>query len=157
VVLLADLVGCSRSDQKPTLQKETLARYTELSKEYLQGDITQARECLLKAAKLLEDDVALQKDGRAQWLCHTYLRLYLLEQADGRIASAEIALIKARYWYAMRDELNGKHKEETIAEIRRLDHERILSYIMEFDKEHNEGQNAHYVTDAEARTRIGTN
>lgn len=140
------LSGCNQGDHRFSNQRKILQEYEALGNSYLKSDLVPARNSLLKAAKLIEQATILEPDGRAQWLCHTYLRLYVLESRSGDEAAAEAALTKARYWYVVRDELNGKPPLQTMAGIKDLTDERIFQYITDFDRKHSEdGKEAHYL------------
>ena len=124
-------------------------------RSYLQGDVKQARECLEKNARLLEEGTVLEPIGRAQMLHLTYFQLYVLEKRAGNEDAAEAALIKARYWVLKKAELLGVNVEKAIQEIRDFTEEDIFEYIDEINRRHNNGKEPAYVRTLESTGNVG--
>ena len=140
--------------QKAIQQKEVIKKSEEFSRGYLHGDVRKARECLLNDAKLLEEAIILEPTGRAQLLSLTHFRLYVLEKRNGDEAAAAANLIKAQYWSLKRGELTGVEVDKAMEDIRRFSAERIVEYIDELDKRHNDGKEPEYLKDTQKRKGV---
>ena len=136
-------------------QKEIVRRSQELMRSYLQGDVEQARECLQKNARLLEEGTVLEPIGRAQMLHLTYFQLYVLEKRVGNEDAAEAALIKARYWVLKKAELLGVNVEKAMQDIRDFTEERIFEYIDDIDRRHNNGKEPAYLRTLRNTVNVG--
>lgn len=148
ILATAMLVGCDiKQLEHEKGQSNIVKKDAELYQAYLRGNVTQARECLLKDVELLEGAAVLEPIGRAQMLSLACFHLYVLEKRTGHDAASRINLIKANYWSVRKGELLGTTPEKVADDIKKFETESIVQYIDDFDKKHNAGSLPTYLND----------
>jgi hypothetical protein len=149
LLLASTLTGCNSKQVILKQQQEVISQSEDLSRRYFgAADISTARECLQRNAKLLEAATVLEPSGRAQLLSLTYFRLYSLEKRNADSVAADASLIKARYWRLLKWELAAANYRQVVKEIEQLTPERILDEVDQFDRKHNNGNRASYMVAA---------
>lgn len=145
------LTGCNCGSNRGVQQDAILYKSESYSRCYVEGNLEEARRCLNKNALLLEQSTILEPLGRAGLLTLTYARLFVLEKKAGNEALAEENLIKLKFWFLKRAELEGKPSNSTIKTMEELttsDH--LITFVDDTDKKHNRGKPPAYVTDLNA-------
>jgi hypothetical protein len=141
--LLASLLvltqACQREVPLHIRQKDVLSKADQFYQGYLDGGLPQARNSLVEAGKVLEDGRVLEPRGRAHLLFLNYCRLHRLEIAAGEPHAAEIALIKAHYWYSLSLGLAGESPKAMLEEIQRFDSRTVILMVDKTDRLYNEG------------------
>jgi len=141
--MLGVLLGCQ---PKQTASEEAVFQQSQrLFETYLEGDAASAKQSLEKEIELLENGrVPLYMPRQATVLFAECSRLYALEKRLGNDTSAELALIKARYWNLRRYEADGNLTTNKLDELRSFTPEKILKTIDASDKLHTQGKGPRY-------------
>jgi hypothetical protein len=117
----------------------------QLYKQYLDGDINQARGSLESGIRLFEDSPGLTEAERAAGIKMRYMRLFALESRTGNKALEEAAVIKMNYWNLRSEELQGISTTEAVRDIGSFGTNSIIAAIDRDDQAHNGGQKADYL------------
>lgn len=144
LLLAAVVTSCSSSVPRAPTQEQIVQQSEKLSRQYLDADLSTARDCLMKEAKLLENASNLEPSGRAQRLSLTYFRLYSLDQRSGDEPAAKADLMKAHYWRLIKSELSNVPQSEAVREIEQLVGERVFKEVDQLDAKQHLGSPANY-------------
>jgi hypothetical protein len=141
VCLLSQFVGCGN---RP-VYKEQASRLDHLYSDYLNSDLKKAEASMQASIPILESVDFPNPSAKAHglWLC--YSRLQVLASLKGDTANAEAYLLKARYWYLKKYEIEGQPTAEAIDAIRAYDSNRCKEVVTQFDKAHTNGKGARYL------------
>ena len=149
VVML--LAGCDFRSNRGTQQDAILDKSESYNRCYLEGNLEDARRCLNKNALLLEQSTVLEPIGRAGLLTLTYARLFVLEKKAGNEALAEENLIKLKFWFLRRAELEGGSLDSTVKTMGELTtSDQLITFVDDIDKKHHNGSPASYLTNLNA-------
>lgn len=114
-------MGCRRAQSaKRVRATETNRVYDEfdrLCSVYKHGTLDEARRSQEEALRLIEDS-SLEPRFKSHALYFTYARLYVLENAAGNRAAADVDFLKAKYWYVQEDELKGDSVDRVAAHVK---------------------------------------
>ena len=115
-------------------QHELLNEKDKLYRAYLAADVLHARQILEQTVKLLENEKVLERVGLARDLFQEYSRLYVLDKRVGNEDSAEVELIKARYWLVCVSEFSGLPSNKVMENVRPANASDILAMVDKQDK-----------------------
>jgi transcriptional accessory protein Tex/SPT6 len=103
--LLAAIVwansGCRRSDaqfKELNQRVNTLSKLDDIYNQYVAGNRTEAKKCLLSGVELLENSSCFEENARAQLLSLEYSRLAVMEHKLGDNNAQDAYLLCAQYW-----------------------------------------------------------
>ncbi len=113
-----------------------------LYETYLNGNLTEARQSMLKCVELAEK---YPPGGRESCLYFNYNRLYVLEKRAGNEDLAYAYLIRARYFFLLQYELRGSTTQEAVRKSREFTDQRHFELVDKWDKDHHAGKPPHYV------------
>jgi hypothetical protein len=142
--LVIALCGCGRNVQ--TFDKELLDETNGYFRQYLDGDIDQARKSIVNAIHAYEDvtwNINRKQQAFALWL--GYARLYALERKAGRQEQAQLALVKARYWALRQLELEGPLTPQKIDQFLQFNPDAMIGFVDKMDKSRG-GRAPHYMS-----------
>jgi hypothetical protein len=148
-LIIVLLSGCKNEKLEAKNDRDEKTHQIDvLYDEYLTGDIDHARQSVLKAIDILEKVTSFYEGGRAQGLCLGYSRLYCIEKYAGNDNSAYLAFIKAKYWLAMKQELDlyGHDSiKEKAKNVKEFTPELCEEYITKWDNAHTDGKGPVYI------------
>ena len=122
---------------------------------YLTGDAEQARQSLLKSVRLIET-MKFAEDKRAEGLCLSYGRLYMLETRMGRTQTAAAYWLKSQYWLLRKYELWHWQEDVAASEVLSRTPQHTMEMLDTFDKHRTNGAGPHYLSQLRATTRERT-
>jgi hypothetical protein len=132
------MLGCGR-DKSPAVRQAIRNQHQELIHQYLQGDVSQARDSLLQAIKIMKSDTALTPMGRANFLTIDYFRLYTLEKMAGAQTAADDYWSIGREWQGKAMELAGVPPEQITEKVRSYGSDRVMREVDGMDRTENNG------------------
>ena len=142
-------VGCR--DEKAEMKKDRDEKVQQLDilyREYLTGDIDQARQSIFKSIDILEKATSVYNAGRAHGLCWCYARLYCIEKYAGNNDAAYVAFVKAKYWRTQEIELGQKYSrlsfKESVQIIRGFTPEGCEELMRKWDNHFTDGKGPVY-------------
>lgn len=109
-ICTSSLTGCHRARDgklaKLAYTNRVLDQFDSLCSVYKEGTLGEARKSQEDAARLIENS-SLEPRVKAHALYFTYSRLYVLESTARNRTTADLDFLKAKYWSARENELNG--------------------------------------------------
>lgn len=123
---------------------ETESRVADLLIKYREVSAGEARDCLLKAAALVEG-AKLSEYAKAGLNEFIFMRLFVLEKRLGDNILAEGYLVKARYWYLRRENLSLTPDVKAAHDVMGLTPSKIEELVDEFDNAKTGGRGPAYL------------
>jgi hypothetical protein len=137
VVTLSTSCHPGRNDQlwreDSTEMKEFTQQLDRLYQAYLGGDSNQGRSGLQETILRIEN-AKLSPHGEAHGLFLTYCRLSVLEKKAGNEAASDINLLKARYWFLRRSEIDGDSAQEISGAVKMFTFDKAQELVEKLDK-----------------------
>ncbi len=149
-ILLAALAGCSpREHIKAVQQKASFEADSALYRQYLMSDLPEARQALLKEAEYLGRAKGYAPMDQAFAVSLTFARLSALEHRAGNEDAAELAMVKARYWFLQHFELatTSEHNRPLKEIVGLSAPKRLLEMSEKIDKGNTDGKGPKYLQD----------
>jgi hypothetical protein len=145
-ISIACLTGCHDSASRTSHeQTKILSQAADVFAGYATGTVVQARTSLEERIRLFEDGTSLQASGRASLISQDFARLYILERKAGDEAAAQVALIKLRYWYMRKLELDGYKPPEAVQALNEFVPTQVESTVRRLDATPTDGRGPAYL------------
>ena len=139
------LTGCDRIQKKEKRDELEIsgAVLAKLNDGYMNGNLEEARQNLLKAEQFLDENHERYIQARGHLL--NYARLCALERAGGNSNLVEIYFVKLQYWRTIDMEERGFTTEQIVPHLENLTPDKVINDILKWDRDGNGGKEPQYL------------